>query len=199
MGTTSPVSRAVQPAVVWLTGLPSAGKSTIAERLAADLRERGVPVEHLDGDAIRELFPTGFTRSERESHVRRFGYFASRLEHHGVVVVASFVSPYADSRGFVRRLCRNFVEVHVATPVEECERRDVKGLYARARRGEITRFTGIDDPYEPPVNPEVTIDTRKVSVREASRRILEKLEGGHVAPAPRVPDTETGWIPPCTE
>lgn len=162
-------------AVVWLTGLPSSGKSTIAGRLVAELRERGARVEHLDGDAIRELFPTGFTRAEREAHVRRMGFLASRLEHHGVVVVASFVSPYAESRGFARQLCANFVEVHVATPIEECERRDVKGFYARARRGEITRFTGVDDPYEPPSHPELTIDTRYVSVDEASRRILDWL------------------------
>lgn len=179
MGTTAAVSRAVQPAVVWLTGLPSAGKSTIAQRLAAELRERGVPVEHLDGDAVRELFPTGFTREERHEHNRRMAFLASRLEHHGVVVVAAFVSPYRESRAYARSLARRFIEVHVATPLEECERRDVKGLYARARKGELRQFSGIDDPYEPPVNAELTIDTSEVSVGEASRRILEKLERGH--------------------
>lgn len=175
MGTTAAVSRAVQPAVVWLTGLPSAGKSTIAQRLAAELRERGVPVEHLDGDAVRELFPTGFTREERHQHNRRMAFLASRLEHHGVVVVAAFVSPYRESRAYARSVARRFIEVHVATPLEECERRDVKGLYARARKGELRQFSGIDDPYEPPVNPELTIDTSEVSEEEASRRILDRL------------------------
>ena len=98
------------------------------------------------------VFPTTGSRAERDAHVRRVGFLASRLEHHGVYVVASLVSPYRESRDFVRRLCRNFIEVHVATPLEECERRDVKGLYAKARRGEIANFTGIDDPYEPPVH-----------------------------------------------
>lgn len=179
MGTASVTSRAVQPAVVWLTGLPGAGKSTIAQRLAADLRRRGVPVEHLDGDAVRDVFPTGFSRVERHEHNRRMAFLASRLEHHGVVVVAAFVSPYRESRAYARSVSRRFIEVHVATPLAECERRDVKGLYARARRGEIRQLSGIDDPYEPPVNAELTIDTSRISVDEASRRILEKLEGGH--------------------
>jgi adenylylsulfate kinase len=175
MGTTTAVSRAVRPAVVWLTGLPSAGKSTIAERLTAELRERGVPVEHLDGDGVREVFPTGFTRTERHEHNRRIAFLASRLEHHGVTVVTSFVSPYRESRAYARSLARRFIEVHIATPLEECERRDVKGLYARARKGELRQLTGIDDPYEPPANPELTIDTRSVSVDEASQQILERL------------------------
>ena len=118
---------------------------------------------------------TGFTREERNEHVRRTGFLASRLEAHDVTVVASFVSPYRESRDFVRGLCRNFIEIYVATPLEECERRDVKGLYARARRGEISNFTGISDPYEPPEHPEISFDTRTVSVEEAGARILERL------------------------
>ncbi len=160
-------------AVVWLTGLSGAGKSTIAERVCAELRDRGLRVEHLDGDGVREVFPTGFTREQRHEHNRRIAFLASRLEHHGVVVVAAFVSPYRESRAYARSLAGRFIEVHVATPLEECERRDVKGLYARARRGELRQFTGIDDPYEPPLHAELTIDTREVSVEEASRRIVE--------------------------
>ena len=164
--------------VVWFTGLSGSGKSTIATRVHEALVRRGVPVEFLDGDALREVFPgTGFTRAEREEHLRRTGYMASRLAAHGVTVVASFVSPYRASRDFVRRLCPAFLEVYVATPLEECERRDVKGLYARARRGEIRHFTGIDDPYEPPEHPELTLDTRALSVDQCVDRVLDRLGG----------------------
>jgi adenylylsulfate kinase len=165
-----------KPAVLWFTGLSGSGKSTVATHVYEMLKCRGADVEYLDGDAIRSVFPTiGFTREERNEHIRRTGFLASRLEAHGVTVVASFVSPYRESRDFVRGLCRTFVEIYVATPLEECERRDVKGLYARARRGEISNFTGISDPYEPPERPEITFDTQTVSVEEAATRILERL------------------------
>jgi len=164
--------------VLWFTGLSGSGKSTIAVRVHEALVRRGVDVEYIDGDALREVFPkTGFTRGEREEHLRRTGYMASRLAAHGITVVASFVSPYRESRDFIRRHCRNFVEVYVATPLEECERRDVKGLYARARRGEIKNFTGLDDPYEPPEHPELALDTRALSVEECVARVLERFGG----------------------
>jgi adenylylsulfate kinase len=144
----------------------------------AELERRGVDVEYIDGDALREVFPnTGFTRAEREEHLRRTGYMASRLAVHGVAVVASLVSPYRESRDFIRKLCREFVEIYVATPLEECERRDVKGLYARARRGELRNFTGIDDPYEPPESPELTLDTRALSVEQCVAKVLARFEG----------------------
>jgi adenylylsulfate kinase len=140
------------------------------------LRGRAWPVERLDGDSIRDIFPnTGFSKAERDAHIRRVGYLASKLEHNGVFVVASLVSPYRESRDFVRGLCRNFVEVHLATPLEECERRDVKGRYAKARRGEIRNFTGIDDPYEPPIAPELVIDTTSLSVEDVGERILARV------------------------
>lgn len=165
-------------AVLWFTGLSGSGKSTIAAWVLDQLRRRDIEVEFIDGDALRAIFPnTGFTRPEREEHLRRTGYLASRLEAHGVTVVASLVSPYRESRDFIRKLCRNFLEIYVATPLEECERRDVKGLYARARRGEIRNFTGIDDPYEPPEHPEIALDTRNVSIEEAGKRVLERLWG----------------------
>jgi adenylylsulfate kinase len=163
--------------VVWFTGLSGSGKSTIATQVCKELERRGVEVEYIDGDALREVFPnTGFTREEREEHLRRTGYMASRLSAHGVTVVASLVSPYRDSRNFIRKLCPGFVEIYVATPLEECERRDVKGLYARARRGEIRNFTGLDDPYEPPENPELTLDTRGLSVNQCVAEVLARLE-----------------------
>ncbi|HET8833806.1 MAG TPA: adenylyl-sulfate kinase [Gemmatimonadales bacterium] len=164
--------------MLWFTGLSGSGKSTIATRVHEGMVRRGVEVEYIDGDALREVFPsTGFTRAEREEHLRRTGYMASRLAAHGVTVVASFVSPYRDSRDFIRRLCPGFVEIYVATPLEECERRDVKGLYARARRGEIRNFTGIDDPYEAPERPELTLDTRALTVDQAVAAVLEHVGG----------------------
>ena len=162
--------------MIWFTGLSGSGKSTVANRVADRLRGEGRRVEMLDGDAIRAVFPmTGFAKADRDAHVKRVGYLASRLEFHGVTVVASLVSPYRESRDFVRGLCREFVEVYVSTPIEECERRDVKGLYAKARRGEISGFTGIDDPYEPPVAPELVLDTSLMSVDEASARVMETI------------------------
>jgi adenylylsulfate kinase len=170
-------TRAPAP-VLWFTGLSGSGKSTIATRVHQELVRRGLDVEYIDGDALREVFPsTGFTRAEREEHLRRTGYMASRLAAHGVTVVASLVSPYSESRDFIRRLCGNFVEIYVATPLEECERRDVKGLYARARRGELRNFTGIDDPYEPPQQPELILDTQELSVEQCVSRVLERIEG----------------------
>ena len=163
--------------VIWFTGLSGSGKSTIARRVVEALEARGVAVEYLDGDAIRDIFPaTGFTRPERDAHIRRVGWVASRLERHGVTVIASLVSPYEESRRFVRGLARRFVEVWVSTPFDECARRDIKGLYARALRGEIKHFTGLDDPYEPPGAPELSMDTTHLSVDEAVARVLRYLE-----------------------
>jgi adenylylsulfate kinase len=167
----------IQPVVVWLTGLPGAGKSSLSQFVADSLRRKGFKVELLDGEMVRRLFPqTGFSRAERDEHIRRLGFLASKLEQQGVSVVAATVSPYAESREFVRGLCRNFIEVHVATPLEECERRDVKGLYARARRGEIRNFTGLDDPYEAPPNPTIRIDTSGSTVEQSGAPLLALVE-----------------------
>jgi adenylylsulfate kinase len=164
--------------VIWLTGLSGAGKSTIGRALVDNIRVRGIPVECLDGDVLRGIFPTtGFSREAREAHVKWTGYSASLLAGHGVTVVCALISPYAAGRAAVRRLCERFVEVYVSTPIEECERRDVKGLYARARRGELLNFTGISDPYERPMTPEVTVDTRSVNVDLAVEMIVAALWG----------------------
>jgi adenylyl-sulfate kinase len=160
-------------AVLWFTGLSGAGKSTIAASVARELHTRGVRTEYLDGDILRQMSPTGFSRAERDAHVKRTGFLASRLEHHGVTVVCALISPYAEARAHVRQLCRRFIEVHVATPLPECERRDTKGLYARARRGDIVHFTGIDDPYEPPEAPELVIDTTQLTLDQAVARVLD--------------------------
>ena len=164
------------PKVIWFTGLSGSGKSTLSEALYEKMKIKGLKVEHLDGDSIRDIFPkTGFSKEERNRHIRRVGFLASKLEKNGVTVIASFISPYKEARRFVRGLCENFIEVHVATPIEECEKRDVKGLYAKARRGEIKQFTGIDDPYEVPENPEISVDTTGLSIEEAMKKIIKKI------------------------
>jgi bifunctional enzyme CysN/CysC len=164
-------------AVVWLTGLSGSGKSTIGEALRDRLAGAGARVEYLDGDVLRAALPgTGFSREDRNAHVARIGFFAGRLEHHGVIVICALISPYEEARRQARAQCRRFIEVHVSTPIAECERRDPKGLYGRARRGELTGFTGIDDPYEMPRAADLTIDTRFVSVHDAVARIVATLE-----------------------
>jgi len=172
-----PNPRSAEPFVLWFTGLSGSGKSTIADRTYDLLLHRGYRVARLDGDTVRAIFPeTGFTRDERNSHIRRIGFLASMLEQHGVAVIASFVSPYNESRAFVRSLCRNFIEVFVSASLEECERRDVKGLYRKARAGELRHFTGIDDPYEAPSNPEVIVHTERQSVDESVALVMNYLK-----------------------
>lgn len=167
----------LKPTVLWFTGLSGSGKSTISEKVYAELKDRGYEIEHLDGDVVREVFPkTGFSKEERDNHVKRVGFVASLLQKHGVFVVASFISPYRDARDFVRDMCEDFTEIHISTPLEVCEERDVKGLYAKARKGEIDNFTGISDPYEEPDNPELEIDTTDISVDEGVQRVLDYLE-----------------------
>jgi adenylylsulfate kinase len=173
--------REVRPAVVWFTGLSGSGKSTLAGWVTDSLRRRGYRVEYLDGDAVRAVFPqTGFSRQDRVEHLRRIGFLAGTLERQGVFVIASFVSPYEEARRVVREQCQSFIEVYVNTPLEVCERRDVKGLYAKARRGEIAQFTGVTDPYEPPERPDITLDTSVLSVDDAGGRVLAHLERSHL-------------------
>jgi adenylylsulfate kinase len=165
--------RVLRPSVVWLTGLPGSGKRTIARKVAEALEKKGMRVEQLDGQSVRHLFPeTGFSREDRDQHIKRVGHLASRLESHGVVVVASFVSPYAEARAFARGLCKSFIEVHVATPLSECEKRDPQGLYRRARAGELAGFTGVDAPYEPPEKPELRLDTTEMSAEAAAEKVV---------------------------
>ncbi|HKK44621.1 MAG TPA: adenylyl-sulfate kinase [Balneolaceae bacterium] len=167
----------LKPTVLWFTGLSGSGKSTISERVYAVLKDKGYEIEHLDGDAVREVFPTtGFSKEERDSHVKRVGFVASLLQKHGVFVVASFISPYQDARDFVRNMCEDFTEIHISTPLEVCEARDVKGLYEKARKGEIANFTGISDPYEEPENPEVEIDTTDITIDEGVQMVIEYLQ-----------------------
>ena len=163
--------------VLWLTGLSGSGKSTLAERLYEELERLDKKFERLDGDVLRGVFPnTGFSKDARDEHIKRVGFMASRLEHHGVIVIASFISPYWAARDFVRKLCDNFVEVYIKTSLDECKRRDVKGLYKKALAGEIKSFTGIDDPYEEPLQPEITVDTEHQTIEQSAAQIMDYLK-----------------------
>jgi adenylylsulfate kinase len=163
--------------VVWLTGLSGAGKTTITEALVPELRAAGRRVEVLDGDVVRTHLSKGlgFSREDRDANVARIAFVAHLLARNGVVVVVAAVSPYAQARSEARRLIGDFVEVHVAPPLEECVKRDVKGLYQKALAGEIPGFTGVSDPYEPPPRPELVLDTSTIDVRTSVARVKEKL------------------------
>ena len=164
--------------VIWITGLPSAGKSTIAAALAEHLAHSGRVVQILDGDEVRaELCADlGYGRADRDENVRRIGYVADLLARHGVTVLCPVVSPYRSARDSVReRVGERFVEVWVSTPVEVCADRDVKGLYARQRAGEFSGLTGVDDPYEPPVAPDVVVPTHEIGLDAAVDLIVRAL------------------------
>jgi len=166
--------------VVWLTGLPGSGKTTIATKVAAKLRQMGYRVEVLDGDWVRKTInpDAGFTREERRRHLLRVAWITRLLARNGVIVLCSFVSPYREVRSEVRRIVEEevpFIEVYVNAPLEECIRRDPKGLYKKALRGEIKHFTGITDPYEPPENPDLVLDTVNDTVETNVEKLLAKI------------------------
>jgi adenylyl-sulfate kinase len=171
-------------ATVWFTGIPSSGKSTIAREVYQHLVDRGCPVELLDGAEVRESLSRGlgFSREDREENVRRIGYVAKLLSRNGVVAICAAVSPYRASRAEVRRNTTNFVEVYVECPVEVAEARDTDGMYARARRGEIEEFTGVNAPYEPPEAPEVHIRSDRETVADGVQEVLRSLESRGVVP-----------------
>jgi len=166
---------------VWLTGLPSAGKTTIARATAERLRADGRPVQVLDGDECRTYLSAelGFSRQDRDTNVQRIGFVAQLLASHGVTVLAAVISPYAQSRAAVARrhaeLGTPFLEVHVDTPLEVCVARDVKGLYLKQAAGEITGLTGVDDPYQPPMDPALRIDTNDQPVADSVAALRDLL------------------------
>ncbi len=172
------MTEAKKGVTVWLTGLPSSGKSTLAHALSRELRARQLPVEILDGDVVRTHLSKGlgFSREDRELNVKRIGFVSHLLTKHGVFVIVAAVSPYREARDWCRRQIGNFIEVFVQTPVAVCEERDVKGLYKKARAGEIQGFTGVDDAYEEPLNPEVVVKTSAESAEESVAKILAGME-----------------------
>jgi adenylyl-sulfate kinase len=172
---------------VWFTGLSGAGKTTLAQLLEKELRNRGLRVEVLDGDVIRTNLSRGlgFSKEDRDTNIRRIGFVCHLLSRNGVAAIAAAISPYRDIRNEVRQMIGNFVEVYVDCPVEVCAQRDAKGLYQKAFNGEISNFTGVSDPYEPPENPEVVLKTAEESPEESCRKILSKLEElGYIPSAP---------------
>jgi len=163
---------------IWLTGLPCSGKSTIAKKLAEEISERGRDTEILDGDIVRDILnkDLGFSKEDRLENMRRVSVLADLLTKHGVDVIVALVSPYREGRDRAREILPNFVEVFVKAPIEVCEKRDVKGMYKLAKEGKIKNFTGINDPYEEPLNPEVICETDKETVEESVSKILKFLE-----------------------
>lgn len=165
---------------VWFTGLSGSGKSTTAEALLPMLLERGRKVTFLDGDIVRTHLSKGlgFSREDRDTNILRIGFVASEIVRHGGAVITAAISPFRATRYEVRKMVGNdhFIEVYINTPISICEQRDVKGLYARARRGEIAGFTGIDDPYESPLNPEIILDTVCNEVERNAQKIIAYLE-----------------------
>lgn len=163
---------------IWFTGLSGAGKSTISCAVEKELRACGYRVEVLDGDVIRKNLTKdlGFSKEDRNENIRRIGFVAHLLSKNGVIVLVSVIAPYRKSREKVRNQIDNFIEVYVNASLEVCEKRDVKGLYEKARAGEIKHFTGIDDPYEPPLFPDVECNTEIESLEESVAKVLNKLK-----------------------
>jgi adenylylsulfate kinase len=171
---------------LWFTGLSGAGKTTISEIVERELRDRGSRVELLDGDVVRENLSKGlgFSKEDRDTNIRRIAFVADLLSRNGVPVITAAISPYRELRDEARELMGDrFIEVFVKASVEVCAERDVKGLYEKAFRGEIKEFTGVSDPYEPPLNPELTLDTEHDSAEEDAARVIAMLEERQLIPA----------------
>lgn len=163
---------------VWFTGLPAAGKTTISQGVERELRARGYSVELLDGDIIRQHLTKGlgYSKEDRDENIRRIGFVAQLLTRNGVIVLVAVISPYREIREEVKKRIRDFIEVYVNAPLEVCEQRDPKGLYKKARAGEIRNFTGIDAPYEPPFHPDVECRTAEETVEDSIQKVLQYME-----------------------
>ena len=162
---------------IWFTGLPSSGKSTVARILERQFRQKGLKCELLDGDVVRTNLSKGlgFSREDRDLNIKRIGFVCHLLTRNDVIAIAAAISPFREVRDYNRKLIGDFVEVYIKCPVDECEKRDVKGLYKKARAGEVKGFTGVDDPYEEPLHPEVVCETDKESAEESAEKVIKKL------------------------
>jgi adenylylsulfate kinase len=172
---------------LWFTGLSGAGKTTITNQLVKELLKRGSKLEVLDGDVVRENLSKGlgFSKEDRDTNIRRIAFVANLLSRNGVPVLTAAISPYREIRDEARQMMGDrFIEIYVKASVETCEERDVKGLYAKARSGEIKEFTGVSDPYEEPVDPEITVETEQQSPEESAQQIVGYLE-------------KHGWLKPA--
>ncbi len=175
----------MQGFTLWFTGLSGAGKSTVSQELVPILRARGVKVEVLDGDEVRTHLSKGlgFSKEDRDTNIKRIGWVCDLLTRNGVCAISAAISPYRETRDWVRnRVGKNFVEVYVAATLEACIERDVKGLYAKALRGEIKEFTGVSDPYEAPLHPEVVLETHKETLQQSAHKVLAYLESHGLIP-----------------
>jgi adenylyl-sulfate kinase len=173
---------------LWFTGLSGSGKSTIAHVIGPELDRRGLIVEYLDGDSVRQHLSKGlgFSKEDRDTNIERIGWVASRLTRQGGAVIAAAISPYRETRAKAREMVEEFgrfVEVYVATSLDECARRDVNGLYKKAFAGEIKGFTGVDDPYEAPESPEIVVETEGLTAEQSAQVVVAKLEELGVVPA----------------
>lgn len=162
---------------LWFTGLPCSGKSAVADRVAEILRGMRLRVERLDGDIVRQSLTRdlGYSREDRNENIRRVTFVAKLLSRNGVAVLTSFISPYRDIRAEARKEIGNFLEVYARCSLEECIRRDVKGMYKKAMEGKIKEFTGVSDPYEEPLNPEILLETDKETLEESAQKVLQRL------------------------
>jgi len=173
-----------QAFTLWFTGLSGSGKSTLSERVAAELRRRGQKVEVLDGDEVRANLSKGlsFTKEDRDTNVKRIGYVCHLLTRNGVWAVSAAISPYRAARDFNRQMIGDFIEIFVECSIEKLSERDVKGLYKKALAGEVKNFTGVSDPYEPPQNPEISVNSEKESVEQSLGKIIGYLESKNYIP-----------------
>lgn len=164
--------------VVWFTGLPCSGKTTLSKEIEKYFQKRNLPIQRLDGDVVRKTISEdlGFSKKDRDINIKRMAYVAQMLSGHGINVVLAFVSPYQNMRNFSRSLQENFIEIYVRCDIKKCKERDVKGMYASAEKGEIKDFTGVQDPFEEPCDPEITVDTKNKSIEKNVQEIINYIE-----------------------
>jgi len=171
----------IEPFNLWFTGLPLSGKTTIADKVYDELQKLQIPIERLDSKDIREVIPdVGFSREDRNRHMYRIGHLIKTLQHNSISTVASFVSPYKESRKAIREMVKNNIVVYIKADIETCKKRDYKGVYEKALKGELQNFSGVNDIYEEPQYAEIVIDTDKLSIEESTQRIVEFIKKKYI-------------------